>query len=98
MDDLAEQIVEHFPKEDKVFSKNNEILKGHKFFKDLLSNPHRNPGVVVMVPKYAVAFISVLVTHVEKWASKPTADPPQNLSQALPQVNLKIRRYLMPSV
>ena len=27
MDDLAEQIVEHFPTEDKVFSKNNEILK-----------------------------------------------------------------------
>ena len=25
MDDLAEQIVENFPTEDKVFSKNNEI-------------------------------------------------------------------------
>ena len=32
MHELAEQIVEHFPTEDKVFSKNNEILKGHTFF------------------------------------------------------------------
>ena len=31
MDDLAEQIVEHFPTEDKVFSKNNEIRKEHTF-------------------------------------------------------------------
>ena len=35
MDDLAEQIVEHFPKEEKVFSKNNEILKEHNFFKNI---------------------------------------------------------------
>ena len=33
MDDLAEQIVEHFPKEDKVFSKNNKILKDIHFLK-----------------------------------------------------------------
>ena len=32
MDDLADQIVEHFPTEDKVFSKNNEFPKG-KFLK-----------------------------------------------------------------
>ena len=28
---LAEQIVEHFPTEDKVLSKNNVIRKGHTF-------------------------------------------------------------------
>ena len=28
MEALAEQVVQHFPKEDKVFSKNKEILKG----------------------------------------------------------------------
>ena len=32
MAELAEQIVEHFPTEDKVFSKNNVILKGHNIF------------------------------------------------------------------
>ena len=32
MDDLAEQIVEHFPTEDKVFPKNSAMLKGRKFF------------------------------------------------------------------
>ena len=47
MAQLAEQIVEHFPTEDKVFSKNKEILTGH--FKDLFSNSLRNPGVIVMV-------------------------------------------------
>ena len=65
MDDLAEQIVEHFPTEDKVFSKNNEILKEHKFFKELFSNSRRNLGVIVMVAEHAVAFISVFITHVE---------------------------------
>ena len=35
MDELAEQIVEHFPTEDKVFTKNKEILKGGNFFKGL---------------------------------------------------------------
>ena len=49
MAQLAEQIVEHFPTEDKVFSKNKEILTGHRFFKDLFSNSLRNPGVIVMV-------------------------------------------------
>ena len=63
MDDLAEQIVEHFPTEDKVFTKNNAIFKGHTFLKNLFSR--RNPGVIVMVPEHAVAFISVFTTHVE---------------------------------
>ena len=49
MEELAEQIVEHFPKEDRVFFKIKEIVKGHKFFKDLFSNSLRNPGVIVMV-------------------------------------------------
>ena len=31
MEELAQQIVEQFPKEDKVFSKNKEILKQHTF-------------------------------------------------------------------
>ena len=65
MDELAEQIVEHFPTEDKVFSNNNEILKRHTFFKDLFSNSRRNLGVIVMVPERVVAFISVFTTHVE---------------------------------
>ena len=81
MDRLAEQIVEHFPTEDKVFSKNKEILKGHSFFKALFSNSRRNPGVIVMVPKHAVAFIAVLVTQ-------PTTYPLQNLLQHLPQVRM----------
>ena len=62
MDDLAEQIVGHFPTEDKVFSKNNEILKTHTFFKDLFSNSRRNLGVIVMVPVHAVAFVHVCIT------------------------------------
>ena len=37
MDDLAEQIVENFPTEDKVFSKNYEILKEGTFFKNLFA-------------------------------------------------------------
>ena len=49
MDDLAEQIVEHFPTEDKVFSKNIEILKTHTFFKDLFFNLRRLPGLIVML-------------------------------------------------
>ena len=65
MDELAEQIVEHFPTEDKVFSKNKEILKEHTFFKDLFFNLRRNPGAIVMVLKNAVAFCTVLVTHVK---------------------------------
>ena len=32
MNELAEQIVKHFPTEDKVLSKHNVILKGCKFF------------------------------------------------------------------
>ena len=66
MDDLAEQIVQHFPTEDKVFSKNNEVFKEHTFVKDLFSNTHRNPGVIVMVPRHAVALFSVVVTHAPK--------------------------------
>ena len=50
MDEFAEQIVEHFPTEDKVLSKNNKILKGYAFFKYLFANTRRNPGVIVMVP------------------------------------------------
>ena len=84
MDDLGGQIVEHFPTEHKVFSKNNEILKEHTFFKGLFSNSLRNLGLIVMVQKHAGTFISVFIIHVKKWASKPTAHPLQNLSQALP--------------
>ena len=96
MDDLAEQIVEHFPTEDKVLSKNTEILKGDKFFKVLFSNSRRNPGIIMMVPTHAVAFFSVVVTHVE--TSKPTTHPPQNLSLTLPQARMKTPRYLMQSI
>ena len=65
MDDLAEQIVEHFPTEDKVFTNNNEILKTYTFFSDLFSNSCRHPGVIVMVTQQAVALFSVFVTHVK---------------------------------
>ena len=92
MDRLAEQIVEHFPTEDKVFSKNKEILKGHTFFKDLFSNTRRNPGVIVMVPTHAVTFFPVFVTHVD--TSKPT-HPPLKLSLTLPQVKMKTPIFLM---
>ena len=64
MDELAEQIAEHFPKENKVFSKNKKILKGHAFI-DLFSNLLRNPGAIVMVATHAVAFSTVLFMHVE---------------------------------
>ena len=90
MDDLAEQIVEHFPTEDKVFSKNKEILKGQTFFKDLFSNIHRNPGVIVMVSSHTVDFIFVLRTHVETYSSKSTTHPPQKLSLTLPQVRMNM--------
>ena len=78
MDELAEQIVEHFPKEDKVFIKNKEILKGQKFFKYLISNSLRNPGLMVMGASHAVNFFTVFVTschHVIKWPNKPTTHP-----------------------
>ena len=88
MDELAEQIVEHFPTENKVFSKTKVILKGHTFFKDLFSNTRRNPGVIVMVPTHAVDFIFVLEPHVESWPRKPTTHPLQNLLQALLQVRM----------
>ena len=83
MDDLAEQIVEQFPTEDKVFSNNIEILKTHTFFKELFSNSRRNLGVIVMVPEQPVAFISVFVTYATKWPKKPITHPLQKLSLAL---------------
>ena len=64
MDDLAQQIVQHFPTEDKVFSKNKEILKEHTFFKDLFLNSHRNPGIIAKLSSHTVDFISVLETYV----------------------------------
>ena len=88
MDNLAEQIVEHFPTEDKVFFKNNEILKAHTFFKDLFANSCRNPGIIVMVPTHAVAFFAVLVTPVEKWANKPTTHTLQKMSLKMMKRNL----------
>ena len=91
MDNLAEQVVEHFPTEDKVFSKNNEILDIF-FFKDLFSNSLRNPGVIVMVLEHAVAFISVFMMHVETYSNKPTAHPLQKLSVTLPQVRMKMMK------
>ena len=90
MDELAEQIVEHFPTEDKVFSENNEILKAHTFFKNLFSNSRRNLGIIVMVPSHAVDFISVLKTHVETYPSKPITHPLQKLPLILPQVRMKM--------
>ena len=90
MDELAEQIVEHFPKEDKVFPKNNEILERHTFLKDLFSNSRRNPGIIVMVLTDAVAFFPVLVPYAEKWPKKPTTHPLQKLSLTLPQVRMMI--------
>ena len=92
MDDLAEQIVEHFPTEDKVLSKNNEILKGGKFFTDLFSNSHRNHGIIVMVAKHAVAFLSVVKIHVEKWPSKSTTHPLQHIQ--LTQVRMMMMSNL----
>ena len=90
MDDLAEQIVEHFPTEDKVFSKNKDIFKGHTFFKAFFSNSLRNPGVIMMVPTLGVAFFSVVVTHVE--TSKLTTHPLKNRSLILPQVRMKMMK------
>ena len=78
MDELAEQIVQHFPKEDKVFSKDKTILKRQNFFKDLISNSFRNPGLMVMGASHAVNFFTVFVTscqHVIKWSEKPTTHP-----------------------
>ena len=72
MDDLAEQIVEHFPTEDKVFFKNNKIHKGGKFFKDLFSNSCRNPGIIVKVAPHAVVLFIVFIAYVEIWPNKPT--------------------------
>ena len=95
MHDLAGQIVEHFPTEDKVFSKNNEVLKEHIFFKDLFSNSRRNLGIIVMVPSHTVDYISVLETHVERWRNKPTTHPLQKLALALRQVKMKTPIYLM---
>ena len=92
MDELAEQIIEHFPTEDKVFSKNKEILKGHTFLKDLFSNSRRNHGVIVMVRTHAVDFISVLETHVETWPNKPTTNTLQNMLHALRQVRMKMMK------
>ena len=76
MDELAEQIVEHFPTEDKVFSKNKEILKGYAFFKYLFSNSLRNPGAIV-VAEHTVGFFFVFITHVETWPNKPSTHPLQ---------------------
>ena len=90
MDDLAEQIVEHFPTEDKVFSKNIEILKEHTFLKDL--NSRRNPGVIMMVPEHAVAFVPVFITRVETWPIKQTTHPLQKLSQTPPQVRMNMMK------
>ena len=70
-----------------------KFLKGIHFL-DLLSNLHRNLGVIVMVPKHVVAFIAVLVTHVIKWASKSTTPPPRILLQALLQVRMMMKRNL----
>ena len=85
MDDLAEQIVEHFPTEDKVF-----IMKLLKdiVFKDLFSNSRRNPGIIVMVPLIAAAFFAALVTPVTKWANKPTIHALQKMSLTLSQVRM----------
>ena len=88
MDDLAGQIVEHFPKEDKVFSKNKEILIGHTFFKHLFSNSCRNRGIIVMVPAHVVDFTFICDTHLKKWPNKPTKHRPQKLSITLLQVRM----------
>ena len=98
MDDLAEQIVEHFPTEDKVFSKNNKILKEHTFFKDLFFNSRRNHGLIVMVRTHEVGFITVLDTYATQWPKKPKTHPLQNLLQALRQVRMKTPVYLMQNV
>ena len=92
MDDLAEQIVEHFPTEDKVFSKNNAILKEHTFFKDLFSNSRRNLGLITTVPTYAVAFLSVVHTHALKYPYKPETHSFQKMLLTLPQVRMKMMK------
>ena len=92
MDSLTEQIVEQFPKEDKVFSKTNKILKGYTFPKDLFSNSRRNRGIIVMVPSHAVDFISICVTHVKKLPNNPTTHPLQKLSLTLYQVGMKMMK------
>ena len=96
MEDLAEQIVEHFPTEDKVFSKNKEIFKRRTFLKDLFSNSRRNLGIFVMVAIHAVVFIFVFTTHVETWVRKATARLQlQKLSLTLLQAKMNMRkRYL----
>ena len=83
MDDLAGQIVEHFPTEDKVFSKSNEILKGRKFFKAFFYNLHRKLGVIATVPEHAVAFWSVLTTYVETQTIKPAIQSRKHRSLTL---------------
>ena len=92
MAELAEQIVEHFPTEDKVFSKNNKILKAHTFFKDLFANSRRTPGAIVTVPKHAVAFLTVFATHVKEPPKKPTIHPLQKLPLTLTQVRMKMMK------
>ena len=93
MNELAEQIVEYFPTEDKVFSKN----KGHKVFKKLISNLLRNPGIIVMVTERAVGFFFVFITHVETWPNKPITHSLQKLTLTS-RVRMKVSRYLMQSV
>ena len=95
MEELAEQVVQHFPKEDKVFSKTKEILRVYTFFKVLFSNSLRNPGVIVMVTVQAVALFTVFATLVETRASKPTTLPLQKLSLILPQESLTLARKFM---
>ena len=90
MDELAGQIVEHFPTEDKVLFKNNQILKGHTFLNNLVSNSLRTLGTIVMVPKNAVAYCIVLVACVKQLPKKPTTHQLQKLSLTLPQVRMKM--------
>ena len=92
MDDLAEQIVQHFPTEDKVLTNNNEIHKGGKFFKDLFSNLCRNPGIIVMVAAHAVALFMVFIAYVEKWPNKPTTHLLQHIQ--LTQMRMMMKNNL----
>ena len=92
MDELAEQIVEHFPTEDKVFTKNKEILKGGNFFLKVYFKTRRNPGVIVMVATHAVALFTVFIIYGETWPNKPTTYPLQKLPLSLRSVRMKMMK------
>ena len=82
MDYVAEQIVEHFPTEDKVFFSRKERLEGFYFIKNLLSFSFRNPGLILVVTERVVVFSGVIIPHA-KGKLKKLINPLQNLLPTL---------------